>query len=403
MVSQQNNKFDFFLSFYIFLLVFGGIGGALQPIRIFIIICTPLMLIYNKENLLSFCRNETIIFVIWFIYAVASLPFVVDITESIQEPLYLLLYFLGFYVFVFFAINAGNPKKSIVRGWIAFFVVTLPIAFVELFFDKHLAISAQDEGNVMNYGDGVIIDRFFASVTFGNLNGYNTVLVYILPFVFGFLLYVSNSKQKKLILFSIFLILSLVYIIIINSSRAATGALIITTIIFMFNFAKNVKSLLWFLALLGVAIYVFLSFFPEIFIVIISRAQLQGFGDASRSEIILKGLDALVNSRFFGVGTGNFQSVMSNVYGLRLTAAHNLFLEILVQYGIIIFSLFIFELCHFLRKQRRIVGVHYKFIVVTSIILLPLSSIINSGYLLNASFWLLFYSLYVLSDKRFEV
>lgn len=396
------NSFDYLLSFYITLLAFGGIGNAFQPIRVFIILFIPIILFKNKKNLFSFCRDESIIFSIWFIYSVVSIPFAYNITESISESLYLLLYFLGFFVFIYFAKNGNNPQKSILIGWILLFSVTLPITLVELFFDIHLPISVQGEGNVMNYGNGLVIERNFASVTFGNLNQYNTILTYILPFVFSFFLYSIKKSDKRLITISLSLVLTLSYIIIINSSRAAIASLLITITIFMLYIVKNIKSLLFFTLFFSLFFFILINNFPETFIVIASRIQMQGFGDHSRSEIIKNGLNALANSFYLGVGSGNFKAVMANVYKLELTAPHNLFLEVLVQYGLIIFTFFVLEFFRFFKRLWGIKKTHYKFLVFTSLCLLPFSSIINSGYLLNASFWILFYSLYVVSDKRFS-
>lgn len=105
----------------------------------------------------------------------------------------------------------------------------------------------------------------------------------------------------------------------------------------------------------------------------------------------------ILKSSFLGTGIGSINDSMAQ-YGLLITIPHNLFLEIFVQYGLLLIMLFLIFIAIVFYKVRKSNKVN-QFIVYTSLIILPFSSIINSGYLLMPVFWLFLSSLYILSTS----
>lgn len=189
-------------------------------------------------------------------------------------------------------------------------------------------------------------------------------------------------------------------IIIVNGSRAAILCLFISILIFIRFYVKSIKSfiifLFLFLVILAITIYFYQSFLLNVFL----RFEIQGFGDEVRANIIGLSLKELKESFFMGIGAGNLMPTMER-YGLTITSSHNLFLEVGVQYGIIIFVLFIGIFARIFLLQKRNSNVVFKFIIISSLCIMPFSSIISSGYITGVNIWLFLSSLYVIADKRY--
>lgn len=400
--SIKSNKYDRLLILLFALQVFGGIGGAFQPVRIFIIIFIPATIIFFIKNssITSRYKYEIATFYIWITYGLFSLIWVINIQESLKEVLYLTLYFFGFFLVVYFSSKANNPKDSIIKGWLLLFLLTIPIALVEIILDIHLPSAYHEENMIMNLGDGQFLQRRFASVTFGNLNGYNTILVYVTPFVIGNLLKNNSSSSNKI--GALFLALILSYLVISNNSRAAFLCLSIILLVLLGYSYKSFKTFFGIIFTIIIVAAYFVYFKSDLFAPILYRMQSQGFEDNSRITLINSGLDALYNSFFIGIGAGNFSPIMEKIYGLNNSSAHNFFLEVLVQYGLIIFILFLGIFSKIIKKNKHNKIKHQHLIVVSSLIIYPFTSIINSGYILDFSTWLFIYSLYIVADIKYD-
>jgi len=142
--------------------------------------------------------------------------------------------------------------------------------------------------------------------------------------------------------------------------------------------------------------------FKPLFDVIALRFATQGFEDVGRLENIRAGWDALLNSNFFGIGTGNYIFVMKNKYHLSNPSPHNLFSELAVQYGIIILFCFILLLFKILKLGLKNKNQINKYFIIISLSIFPISSIIDSSYLLGVPLWMYLASLMIIADKRFN-
>jgi hypothetical protein len=101
-----------------------------------------------------------------------------------------------------------------------------------------------------------------------------------------------------------------------------------------------------------------------------------------------------------GVGSGNFQTVMNKNFIIETAAAHNLFLEILVQYGIFIFIGFIILLIRIFNRNKH-VDKFSNYIVLLGLYTFPIAVIINSNYLDVVNTWVYLSSLLIIGDKKF--
>src|SRR5690554_6884015 len=170
--NSKWNIFDFLLIFTIALLVFGGYGGALQPIRLFSLVTVPFVFWFY----IKYSRNKQILktiraVIILYMFLVASLLWTSDVNEGFKEIIYYAIHLNLFLLIIMLFRKAHQPFYSLLVGWALFIFLTQLIAFNEIFFDVHLDLSKFESDKVMNAG-GILVQKKFAAVTFGNYNGY---------------------------------------------------------------------------------------------------------------------------------------------------------------------------------------------------------------------------------------
>lgn len=398
--KEKYNIYDKLLLVLILMQVFGIIGDAFQPLRLFTVVLTPFLItsIVKNKYIYTKYKYEFFLYVFWVLYGILTLIVSIYLDVSIKEIVYLIINFLSFFLLLLLSTKANDPKNIIIWGWFIFFVITAPIALYELFYDFHLPISAQEEGLIMKY-DNVIFDRIFASVTFGNLNGYNTVLMLTLPFILSRFFDIQDTRLKFL---QLIIVLIFLYIVINNGSRAAIiTTVFILSIFLVFYFDK--RKLITFVVLLFIVFgFIVNKYFDDLFFILINRFEAQGLSDEGRADILSSSINEFFNSFLLGIGAGNLKPLLSEKYKLDNFAPHNMFLEIGVQYGIIILVLFALQFVKMLKKIRVNRNIGNRFIVFSAILSLPLITIIDSSYILSSNIWLFISSLYIISDSDYN-
>lgn len=399
------NKYDFIIILFIASLVFGLLGGSLQPIRIITLIFFPFLVSNFKRGILI-SKNLSkvfIFFTIWYVYSIISLLITSNLEEGVKELFYYFCHFSLFFLIILFSKRAKHPLRSIIYGWLLFFILTSPIALNEIINDQHLSISFIESNSYMNLGDGMRVQKKFASVTFGNYNGYVLMLCFIMPFS---LISILLSKKLNTLLVNIGLFLLLSFFILTNASRGGIICLLISTILFFYYYRKmQIKSksviFLFIVLLSGIIIYNY----SGILLSQIDSRLLAGrgfFEDNARVNIYTLMWNLLRENWFVGTGIGSMTASLSQVT-TGIAIGHNMFLEVLMQFGILIFALFCwFLLTIFINGYKNKYWVS-KFIIYVSFACLPFSSLINSGYLLVPALWIFFASLYIFSFYEKEI
>lgn len=393
-----NNKYDYLLIFFLTLQIFGTIGDSMQPIRIFVLICLPFTFFFFLSNIKEISRYqyEITLFIFWILYSTITIIWIINPIAGLKEIFYLIVNFSGILSFFYFAIKANNPLLSIIKGWVYLFLISAPIAIYELIYDVHLPMSFQESGSLIG---GIGILRRFASVTFGNYNGYNVIIVYTIPFILS-LLFIYKNIFKSIMIWALLLVAF--FILALNASRGSLVCSLISIITFFYFSKKNKTNLMGILVFITIALITIIYYYDEVFFLISRRITGLGLDDNLRSDIITKGFQLLKKYYFFGVGAGNFQPLMSKYYHLEILAPHNFFLEVMVQYGLIIFIFFLglfIKILIFTRKNHSPIA---RYIVISSLLSFPFSSVINSGYINGLPVWLLIASLYVIADKKYS-
>lgn len=401
MLTKKINRYDYGIIFLISLVAFGGIGGAMQPIRILGIMFLPMVVTSLVTNKMSKEEKWVFRFFLFFIlYAVISLLWSFNQSEGVKELGYFVCHFSLFFMLVFWSKKANNPFKAILNGWLMVLLLTLPIAFIEVITNWHLPISKYEADKLMNLGGNIIKQRY-ASVTFSNYNTYVVLLVFCLPFL---LTHLKIIRKLRIQLFYWIVFLSVSVILFINASR---GGILCWGILLIFYFVYDRKKKQWsmgsiFLGILVLlmAVYVFNEYSTEVlqqFSYRINEGDKSFFEDSSRFYLYQVALILWINSVFMGTGIGSEAAAMSSISS-GIVATHNMYLEVLLQFGIIIFILFIVFLYKIFSKISIINFKPIKFIMISFLLIFIPIFIVNSGYLLMPSLWVLLGSLFIISN-----
>lgn len=388
------NRYDWGI---IIIIATGACGGLFSPLtlqRLVSIILIPFVLkeFSNKSFLIpSFIKT---FFIIWFVFSVISLIWTPDRTNGIKFLLYNLCSFIDFLAIIFFSFRAKNAIRSILLGWMIMIMTTSPVAIWEIVSGSHLSLSVQDASNEILNSFGQRMSRMFASVTYGNLNTYVLVLVYCIPFV---LMSIGFFKKDKI--YPWIALAFIIFIILINASRGGILCLTIGLIYMMISFVRN-KIISRPFAICSFIILFFLIFINSDFLLnqISGRLLVSKLtADESRIEVYERGLEILESSLGLGCGIGGLQVSLEALGGIaRISAMHNMFLEFLVQYGIIPFVFFILFVFGII-KQLIVSTTHLKnFIGWLFLLLVIPMSIINSGYIADPMLWIYLSSIYVI-------
>ena len=385
------NKYDILVMLLLSFLGFGGIGGALQVTRILAIILLPVL--FFKFSIRYYMRNYFNFFLFFIGYCSFSLLWTPNRAEGIVEIIYFVVHFILFFEIIVFSYRARNPLDSISKGWLMAVCMTLVVALWEIATDNHLPMSVQESGDTMNAG-GMTIYRRFASVSFGNYNGYVTFLCFSLPFLF-------YRVIKNRCLFSIVAIILSSVCILFNASRGGLLSISLMFLIYILFLRKQGGKVyvysLFLLFLVGS--FIFIQFGSELFEAITYRAVNNTlYSDAPRFEIWGRVWQGFLSTCGLGSGVGGLQDMMRQLSPSGISIPHNLFLEILGELGVIIFLIFVLFLIGIFKKAYHVKNDATRTLLFLSLIPLPIYSIINSGYIFNTYVFSAFASLVIFSN-----
>lgn len=400
-MRQGRYIYDIILYGLITLLVFGLIGNGAQPVRLFTLALSPFMIIdaiKRPHPSLHYYRFECFFLLFWLLWAISFLYKAEDMEESVKHTIYLFIHILGFLEVLWAANKAKDPQQAIKYGWLSVILFSIPIAVYEFLTDFHLPMSIQDTGTTMVFS-GIHVDRPFASVTFGNLNSYNTVLCWALPSLFMLNLYPRSKWEQTM---GLVLMGMAALIIVANASRGAILCLILmlgTYIYSYYRMGRN-RTLLTIILVTGIGLFVF--YLGELFIMILERFSDQGVSDDGRVENLEKGFQAFLDSYGLGIGIGNYGPIMGNVYRVLYAAPHNLFLEVLVCFGLLNAIGFVGMFIHVIRTSLK-TGISFNrdmLLFCTAAIIF--AGIIDSNYIMKATTWMFIATTYVYTDPRYN-
>lgn len=397
-MAQTLNKYDKFLIILLASLMFGSIGGALTIPRVVAILLFPYLAKGMRACGYYISRYKTF-FTVFICWCVLSMVWTTDKMQGFKELCYHTVHFVYFFEILVFSKFANRPLQSIIFGWILSATVSAAIGLWEVTTGNHLSFVAsfQDEKTSWNIGGGMTLDQNFARAAYGN---YNSFVAYIC-FAFAFLLYsVFQKGQNTLVrVVSIGVSVALVSIVILNASRGGLLTIIVFFAVFILSKFKPKYTIPF--AIVAIALYLLIANILDnpIFELISYRVSDGGLLNGSdRFEIWDCAWETYVRSAFIGTGVGSITASMLITNPNIIASPHNLFLEILVQYGFIFLFCYLSFLLGIFKKTLRVADRQRKVMLLACFIAMPFFSIIDSGYLLTPNLYAFCASIYVFAN-----
>jgi len=293
----------------------------------------------EKRNAQSQIRWSFIFLYFWLGYAVLSSAWAISKEAAVRNIIFL---FMGVSV-IFFSTYYFRKKKDLqilYNLWIAVFGILILVGFWEHLTGCHLPVSAF-------FGETRYRFMFMPTGFFHNPNDYATFLTLSIPFGIGMIRY---SCRKYLRFFGLCSILGAFYLIVATGSRANIIT-VLFELTFILLFLVNLRRKIKLVIAVGICIVLLFTFSPspmqEFFSQIggelnsiVSQTESRTGSIGVRMNLVRNGLLFLYSTIGFGVGAGNAEYYMANFakyHTAGITNLHNWWLEILINYGIIVF------------------------------------------------------------------
>lgn len=387
---SQINKYDRYLIVLILSLVAGDFASPLLLSRIVTVIFLPRLL-----RLLCQCEYTKKLknfFYFLMIYSILSLAWTYNFTEGCKGIVYNCIHFALFFEVIVFSRFARCPLKSISTGWLLSVLFLSVIAIWEIITGNHLPL-AYEATQTINMG-GLITQRVVANATFTNYNAFVKFLCFALPWLF-YRMSISYKERTTYVISIVTLILTIL-IILIDGSRGGLFSLVLVIGIYMFFMPKGKATFFTSVLFFGGLIFMLVKFGEQIFLVLSMKSESQGLStDSSRIEIWTACIKALINSLGLGAGIGGVNGGIESVSKDVINVPHNIIIEALLEYGLILGCIFITFIIKLLRKGNRIIDRHRRMVVLMSLLSMPLYGIVNSLYLKSPDTFALFATIYV--------
>ena len=319
---------------------------------------------------------------LFFITGIISLLSSSNLSESIITLNQYFNSLFALYLMVYFLNDISHPEKFIVSMLSFLFLA-------EIYFSFSPIINDISSGTLK-----------FRSMNYSGLAANINITSFSLVFKIPILLYLIINAKKLYQKFSLsFLLLISLYTIYILGSRGALlglfisfGAYIIYLMIYAKNLKDNFKSLYFvFTPVLISIIFNLISSSSDNSTSVIDRASTISIStnDGSvnqRLRYYKQGLDQFLESPFLGVGIGNWKlkSISydkNDIYGYTVPYhAHNDFIQILVEQGILAFIFYVFVFISFiyiLYKEKLIIKNDLYIFILASFLVFFLDSNLN--------------------------
>lgn len=291
--------------------------------------------VFNYSNVRI--KNYINFLVLWILYSILSLAWADCAEETFKEIIFLVMGSL----LIFFTVFYFTKLKDFVLFyymWLLVLLVMVGLGLWNSMTGNHLDVSG-----VKDAADRF---RYMPTAVFHNPNDFATYLVLSFPFTISFI------KHQKIILYRVIgigLFLSVLYLIVLTKSRANYLALVggvFFWLIFTLKLKEKIRVLVLFVLLTLLALLLFSQFLQPLYALIVEQYSSltneinEGGSINIRVNLIKNSIILLFNHYGFGVGAGNIEYHIAN-YGKYDTGnvynLHNWWVELLSNYGIIIF------------------------------------------------------------------
>lgn len=354
---QERIKQNRILSVMTYIVIFGDlikvpgirIAGITFTLFRLAVLTVFLLLMWRgaETRKVSVHRREGMLYLMvitWIIWAAASLvlsPFS-NHNAGMKEILSLVN---GFFIF-FIIFQQGNESAPgvilcVIRNSVRILAI---FGLLEITTGIHLYTSrlAELENSSIILKFLIRTDTRLATGIFYNENDFCCFLA-----VFGStILYSNNRNSTKRLLPKLILLLVIFFIFLVDDANIAIGSLMIGLLFLLFK-KKKVTTTVFLIGALSVPVMVSGCYivWGRVNTVIHSQVQRYHMGAGSlylRVDIYKKSVEALKHTSGLGTGAGGFSNYISQNYpNSLLINPHNVWLEILTTYGVIVFVVFV--------------------------------------------------------------
>ncbi len=286
-------------------------------------------------------------------------------------------------------INKPCELKSAMSTIYVVYLFMIVLGVFEIKSGMHLPMSEfLDKKSPANY-----LSLRGATGTFYGMNDYSAFLTTALPILF---------YNKKFRIINLIAAIGVIYIDYQNDANICIIAILFGLVFYVFFLKqyrfKNVLTLriMFFILFCIVLFCVWLyNTFPLMEVI---KTQLNNFKKSEgslwmRITIYIDSLKAAYNTFFIGVGPAAFMNYfIQHPSASGLINPHNMYLEILVEYGLVLFLLFVFSLFHIINKlckiilnynnkiERRVAVSICEMLIIYSIVCITSSSFIGYAW-----------------------
>lgn len=391
------NQYDIFLFVFVISTIFGRYG-ILHPSTFLSVIFLPQLI--SKIRCLTTGGHKLIVVFLafWLLYAFISLFWTPDLHDGFKDLALLFFHAAMFMEIIVLSMSANRPVQTMTNSWICAFLITSVIALWELNTGHHL-MSAREEDIYYTNSAGDFYEKEYATVTFYNPNTY----CYFICLLFPFLLYsLSQSKNRLFLFVNVVITILAIFIMSKNGSRGGLITMIIMISLFVYYKVKGSsvrKKILIFIALILI-VSLLIVFADVLFGTLLFRlSQKDLLEDNARLYLWYSSWQLFINSFGLGIGVGGMvfalQHASSNLIGIYYS--HNMILEILLEYGLLIALGFISFLFILFKYTKKVNNFYIKAVLMGSLLSFPFYSLINSENLRPTFIWVFFSTLYVFS------
>lgn len=352
-------KFLTFQRLFLYLVIISGFTGGLFfvihigsihlfPYRFFLVFLWLLFTInlFLCRGRLNFSHIKVKIYLkylaLWMGYAFISLLWATSKTDAIRNIIFLFMGVSIIFFLVYYFRNL-NHLKWLYWLWMLIFIALIPIGIWEVTTGNHLNVSGLSEEFRLRF-------LFAPTTVFHNQNDYAGYIVLTLPLVIAWIRYCPKLIGRAL---GVSVFIAGLWLLILTFSRSCYIAVLVGMafwFLFLLRWKKKIKAL----ALTALISVLFLYAFPTQIQDISAKVKVQGDSLSNivfqsevpksigiRFNLIRNALYFTAKSAGFGVGAGNVEYYMetSKIYPVdELTNVHNWWVEILVNYGVFIFT-----------------------------------------------------------------
>ena len=350
--TRKLRTFDNLIKKCSWLLVGCAMMGS--QIRIFSIMCVLVFpfafLLYTKQikvkEKISFRLKDNsfpfsaFFLVLWISWATVSFIWTYDRSRGVYQFKFFVFAVVCF-IILDYAINNLSDIRKVIKIMVFFTFLNNLLAWYEIIFKKYLFL--QNSIKIETYRQMGMPVAFF-----DNTNDLATYLVFMIPLLWGCFCLAENKLKKGG--YAILICSSFIVLYKTGSKANFLGIILVLITAFILGLKRKKNVLIY--GFIGIILFLIIIYNIDTldnwieFIkgALFHQYRAPGSSYSVRINLILNSLNCMIETLGIGVGIGSSQYYMQHmakVNTYNTFALHNLWLEILVEYGVIIGILFV--------------------------------------------------------------